>query len=182
MLYMLQKCTIFKIVRVFFDDPEKEFSLAEIKRRTNISATSIILHLRNLIKEQIVYKKNKKFGKRQYPFYKANFENKRYKNYKVISILENLENSGLVEYIKDNCIPNCIVLFGSASKGEDTKESDIDLYVEAKEKVLNLKNYEKLIGRKIQLHFKEDFNKYAKELKNNIINGIVLVGYLEVFK
>ena len=45
-----------------------------------------------------------------------------------------------------------------------------------------IKNYEKLIGRKIQLHFKEDFNKYAKELKNNIINGIVLVGYLEVFK
>ncbi len=181
MLYMLQKCTIFKIAKVFFNDPEREFSLAEIRRNTNIAPTSIVIHLKELIKENIICKKYKSSGKRIYPFYKANFENKKYKFYKFIHNLETLEKSSMIEYIKDTCMPNCIILFGSYAKAEDTKESDIDIYVQSKEKSLNLKKYEKLISRNIQLHFKEDFNRYSKELKNNIINGIKLSGYLEVF-
>ena len=181
MLYMLQKCTIFKIAKVFFDDPEREFSLAEIKRSANIAPTSIIIHLKELIKNGIVCKKDKVSGKRTYPFYKANFENENYKWYKFIYNLEILKKSRILEYIQDNCMPNCIIFFGSYVKAEDTKESDVDIYVQSKEKLLNLKKYERFINRKIQLHFKEDFNKYPKELKNNIINGIKLSGYLGFF-
>ena len=74
-------------------------------------------------------------------------------------------------------MPKSIILFGSYSKGEDTETSDIDLFVECKSEELNLKIFEKRLERKIELHFKERFTLYPKELKNNIINGIVLHGF-----
>lgn len=182
MFYMLQKCTIYQIAGIFFDEPETEFSLAEIKRRSGKAATSVLIHLKELSKEGIITKSNKKAGKRQYPVYRANQTNLVYRQYKRLFNLDMLKKSALIEFIKDKCFPNCIVLFGSYAKGEDIKTSDIDLYVQSKEKKINLEKYEKFIGRKIQLHFREDFNQYAKELKNNVINGIILSGYLEVFK
>ncbi|MCD6464256.1 nucleotidyltransferase domain-containing protein [Candidatus Woesearchaeota archaeon] len=74
-----------------------------------------------------------------------------------------------------------IVLFGSCARGEDIETSDIDLFVQAKEKALSLTKYENLLNRKISLFFKQNFLKLSNELKNNIINGIVLKGYLKVF-
>lgn len=179
---MLQKCTIYQIAGIFFDEPETEFSLAEIKRRSGKAATSVLIHLKELTKDGIILKASKKAGKRQYPIYKSNQINLSYKNYKQFFNLDMLKRSNLIEFIKNQCFPDCIILFGSFAKGEDVNTSDIDLYIQSKEKKLNLEKYEKFLGRKIQLHFKEDFNQYAKELKNNIINGIVLSGYLEIFK
>ena len=54
-------------------------------------------------------------------------------------------------------------LFGSYSRGEDVEESDIDLFVEAKERNLDIRRFEKALGRKMQLHFKEDINLFPKE-------------------
>ena len=79
-------------------------------------------------------------------------------------------------------MPKCIVLFGSFQKGEDIEQSDIDLFIESPKLKIDLKKFEKKMKRKIELHFKENFSKYPKELKNNIINGTVLFGFLEGFK
>jgi len=54
-------------------------------------------------------------------------------------------------------------------------------HVQAEEKKLNLAKYEKLLNRKITLFFEENFSRLSKELKNNILNGIVLKGYIKVF-
>lgn len=43
----------------------------------------------------------------------------------------------------------------------------------------DLKHFEKKLKRKIELHFKENFTMHPTALKNNIINGIVLYGFLE---
>ena len=79
-------------------------------------------------------------------------------------------------------MPKCIILFGSYSRGEDTETSDIDIFVEAKKQRIKIDKFEGVLKRKIEIHFNEDFNNYSKELKNNIINGDALYGYLEVFK
>ena len=60
--------------------------------------------------------------------------------------------------------------------------SDIDLFVECRKEEINLKRFEKKLGRKIELHFNENFLSYPKELKNNIINGMVLSGFLEGYR
>lgn len=78
-------------------------------------------------------------------------------------------------------MPDAIVLFGSFSRGEDVKESDIDLFMVAKEKQLDIAKFEKYLDKQINIIWEENFNRLSKELRNNIINGIVLHGYLKVF-
>ena len=89
-------------------------------------------------------------------------------------------NEVFLNYLEENCQSEVIILFGSASLGEDLLESDIDLFLQCKDKKLNLKRYQKLLKRRINIFFEEKFNKLSEELKSNIINGIKLKGYLRI--
>ena len=154
----------------------------EISRNTGIAHTSTKKNLKVLVKQGIITVEHQKKGVRNFPTYRANLPNKTYKTYKSISNLQFFNDSGLVEYIEERLAPRSIVLFGSYSRGEDTETSDVDLFVECKMEAIDLAAFEKKLKRKIQLHFSDHFASYPKELKNNIINGIVLSGYLEGFK
>ncbi len=179
---MLQNCTMMKVARVFFDFPTKEHYLKEISRKSGIAHTSVKGNLIYLKKEGIINEFVEKKGKREFPIYKANLESQNYKNLKKIHNMIILQDSGLIEFLRDKLMPKCIVLFGSYQKGEDLEYSDIDLYIQCAKEELNLEKFRKILNRKIQLHFNEEFNNYPDELKNNIINGIVIYGYLEVFQ
>ena len=48
--------------------------------------------------------------------------------------------------------------------------------------LLQVHDLEEKLNRKIELHFNERFASYPKELKNNIINGVVLMGFLEGYE
>lgn len=177
---MLQKCSITKTASIFFNEPSKEHYLMEISRKIDIAHTSVKNHLKELLKMQIITKNIESKGKRKFPVFRADFNNSIYKNYKSLHNLEEIKTSGLIPYLKDRLMPNCIVLFGSYQKGEDDEQSDIDIFIESKKTEINLLRFENSLKRKIQLHFKRRFKEYPKELKNNIANGIVLDGYLEV--
>ena len=174
---MLQKYNRYNILQKFFDFPRREFHIRELCRLTKISQPSVINHLKELLKENLIIKEKKSI----YPTFRANREDENFKTYKKFDIILKLNKTKLIDYIYDSCLPNSIILFGSASKGEDIEESDIDLFIQSEEKKLNLEKYEKSLNREVNLFFQEDFNKLSKELKNNIINGIILRGYLKVF-
>lgn len=178
---MLQKCHILDVAGVFFREPTRDHYLIEISKKANLSHTSTKTHLQALIKLSIIKESIEKKGTRKFPLFKADINNKNYKDYKKIYNLLELQNSNLIPFLKDTLMPKCIILFGSYQRGEDLEESDIDLFVEYKEEKLDLSKFAKKLNRKIQLHFKENFKDYPKELKNNIINGMVLEGYLEGF-
>jgi len=72
-------------------------------------------------------------------------------------------------------------LFGSSAFGEDTIESDIDIFIQCAGKSIELSKFQRKIGRKINLFFEEKFNDLSRELRNNIINGKILYGYIKVF-
>jgi predicted nucleotidyltransferase len=72
-----------------------------------------------------------------------------------------------------------ILLFGSYAKGEDTESSDIDLFLIGREKQLNLKKFEEELGMTFELHIRTSFEKIPAALKNNLINGIVIQGFLK---
>ena len=176
---MLQKRSILKTLDVFFTYPTKSHYLMDIARTTGIAHTSIKKNLKELVKEGIINEKNEKRGKRQFPIYNASL-NTPFKKLKMIHNLEEVQEAA--GFIEDKLAPRAIVLFGSYSRGEDVEDSDIDIFVECKKEELNLSLYEKNLKRKIELHFNDNFQNYPKELKNNIINGIVLRGYLEAYK
>lgn len=174
---MIQNYNRYKILQEFLDFPRKKFQIRELSRRTKIAQTSVINHLKALLKENLIIKKKEDI----YPYFIANRENEMFKIYKKLNLILKINQTGLINYIYDNCLPSCIILFGSASKGEDIEESDIDLFIQSKEKKLNLEKYERLLKRKISLFFEEYFSKLPDELKNNILNGIILKGYIKVF-
>jgi predicted nucleotidyltransferase len=175
---MLQKYNKLKVLNVFFEDPtKKDFQLREISRKINLAPPSVKNYLNELIKENLVLKiKNK-----DYYVYSANRDEEHFKYLKKINNIFLIKKTGLLEYLNETCMPDVIVLFGSASRGEDILDSDIDLFLLCKEKELNMKKYEAIFKRKINIFFSNNFNKHSKELRNNIINGIILSGYLKVF-
>jgi len=179
---MLQKYTISGVAGVFYRQPIKEHYLKGISREIKLAHTSVKNHLKELLKQSIIEEKIIMKGERKFPVYKANINSKVYRKYKSIYNLIELQESGVVDFLYDILMPKSVVLFGSYRRGEDIEDSDIDIFVECKEKRLDLSKFENKLARKIQLHFKDNFSDYSKELKNNIINGMVLKGFLEGYK
>ena len=172
---MLQKYTTYRVLELFFDQPTKGFQLREISRLLKLGMPSVKLHITRLEKAEFI--KKEKTG--VYACYKAS-RNEKFKLYKRNDMLLRLHESGLIENLASEFLPNAIIFFGSASRGEDIERSDIDLMILAKEKDIKLETYEKHLKRKIQLFFELDTKKIPKEFMNNIINGIVIYGYLKV--
>lgn len=179
---MLQKDNRYKILRIFFDDPSPKgigFQLREISRKVAVAPPSVKKYLNELEKGGLIVKTEHRIH--GYPVYYANKDNEEFKFLKRVDVIMKIKEFGLIDYIAKSCMPDAIVLFGSASKGEDLKESDIDLFVLSDKEKIDLSQFEKKLNRKINIFFSDNFNKLSKELKNNIINGTILKGYLKVF-
>lgn len=179
LLHMFEDYNRLTVLKVFFDDPLKDFRLREISRIARLAPLSVRLHLQRLSKESLVLKEKR--GIQKHPIYRANRESEPFRLYKKINTIISIRESGLLDFLSDNCMPDAIALFGSSSRGEDTKESDIDLFLLCKERKIDLKKHESLLKRKISIFFSDDFGKISRELKNNILNGTILKGYLKVF-
>ena len=174
---MLQNYSRYRALQEFFDFPSKSFQMRELSRKIKLAQPSVIKHLKALVKAGFLVKEKKGI----YPTFRANRDDEIFKLYKRCNLLYRIQQGRLLEHIWDCCLPDAIVLFGSASKGEDLKESDIDLFVQSPQKKLELVKYEKQLNRKIAIFFEENFSRLSPELKNNVLNGIVLKGYLKVF-
>ena len=152
--------------------------MRELSRITRIAPPSTANHLKALLKEGFVVKDKKGL----YPIFKANRESERYKLYKKANIMLRIADCGLLQYLYDICLPDVIILFGSCSKGEDIENSDIDIYLQCGKKNLDLSGYESALSRKISVFYSKGLLTLSDELRSNIANGIILKGYMEIWK
>ena len=161
-------------------------NLREIARLLKVSPTAISNSLSELEKEGLAkIQKSKKINLLSIEFNRDNsnaIELKRAENLKMIY------ESGLSNFLF-NEFPGCtIILFGSYSRGEDAwvgdakeNRSDIDIaVVGTKEKEVNLAKFEELLEREIIINFYGSFKEIHTHLRNNILNGIVLSGGVEL--
>ncbi|MBS3075280.1 nucleotidyltransferase domain-containing protein [Candidatus Pacearchaeota archaeon] len=174
-----------RIMEILFRFPDREFSLSELAKLSKVAKTNVGLMLENLQKlDFIEITKLSNLWR-----IKANQRNWGFIKSKIVYNLNFVYQSGLVEfligYFKN---PKSIILFGSFGKGEDMSNSDIDIAIENDETksyeiigLRELSEFEKAIDRKIQIHI---FNRKEIDIHvfNNIANGIVLFGFLEVKK
>ena len=114
-------------------------------------------------------------------FVSFNRDEKRAIELKRIENLKSIYSSGLSDYLERELAGATVILFGSYSLGEDTSRSDIDLAVIGrKDKILGLKELEKSLNRKININFYPSWGDIQKHLKNNILNGILFHGGIEL--
>jgi len=173
---MLIKDNNYKVMKLFFDNPDKKFHIREIARRTNLSAPGVLKILRKLKNEKLLLSEKGKVVENV----KASRNEKFFllkKSYNVLSLFE----SGLIDLLKNKYEePEAIVVFGSYSRGEDTSESDIDIAIITKKEIkLDLKRFEKILQRKINI-YEIQISECKKEFLNNLINGTIIYGYLKV--
>jgi len=165
-----------KILELFIEFPTKDFSVRGLARNLKLSHATVLKYIADLQKLSLVKKKEATL----YPTYFANTESQKYKFYKRNWLVFKITESGLIEYIQKESLPSSVILFGSGAKATFTEKSDIDIFVEANEKKLDLSKYEKKLNRKINLLFEQNINNLSKELRNNIINGVVLYGFIKI--
>jgi len=170
------KNNIYKILELFIGFPTKDFSVRGIARKLNLSHATILKYINDLLKINLIKKKEETL----YPTFYANTKNPKYKFYKKNYLIFKIKESNLINFIQKQTLPFSIILFGSGAKATFTERSDIDIFVEAKESKLDISKYEKKLNRKINLLFEPNINNLSKELRNNLINGIVLYGFIKV--
>ena len=164
-----------RVRALFFEHPMRGFSLREIERELKLGLPSVRAYVAQLAAEGIVA--SKKIQRMKLHF--ANLDSRQYRLQKSQYNVRKLYASGTIEQINKGFSHPTIVLFGSKARGEDLEGSDWDLYVESQEKKANMQ----IFGPgEIQMHvFKRLSQVPNKHLRNNIINGIVLEGYLKVY-
>ena len=171
------------ILKSFFEEPNRKFSIRELSRILRINHTTVRQYLNQLVKEGFL--SSKKEG--LYLFYRLVLSKKTL-NLKLYYNLEKIRESNLIQDLEKVFNLPVIVLFGSYASSMDDKTSDIDICLISNiEKEFQTEKYEKSLNRKISIH-KFNKNNWIKAKKsnpnliNNICNGIVLSGELEIIQ
>jgi len=176
---IFNKCSILKVFKVFTDEPLKIHYIKEISRKISLAPTSVKNHIQELEKQNLIIKKQ---GERFFG-YISNRENDNFLFYKKLLNLSKLKESGLLDYLIESFYPKSIILYGSYLSGEDVESSDIDLMIVSKtRKIVETNKFEKILKRKIHIIIESNIKGLISELKSEVVNGLVLYGYLNIDK
>lgn len=168
-----------EILNLLFVKSGSNLNQRRIAINLNVSPPAVLKALPNLQKQNLVIISKDKESKRL--SIELNSVNQRVIGLKRAHNLYSLYESNLVSYLSDNFAGGTIIVFGSYSRGEDTVNSDIDLaIIGRKQKDIDLKKFDEILGRKISLNFYDSFKEINAQLKNNILSGITLVGGIEL--
>lgn len=151
----------------------------QIANFLDVSPTAVMKSLPTLEKEGLILIKQDKDTKRW--SIELNRENHKIMQFKRNNNIRLIYESGLADFLEKEFAGATIILFGSYSRGEDIINSDIDIaIIGRKDKNINLDKYEKELERKIHLSFFQSFKDINKHLKENLCNGIVFAGGVEL--
>ena len=158
-----------RLLKLFYGNPVTKYTVREIAKLIKISKSTAQNQLMILREIGVISKDNEWVDNWINRYYKSSY------------YVEMIINSGLIDYLDQELVASSIILFGSFRKGESIKSSDIDIFVECtKEKSLDLKKYERMLGHKIEIFMKPKITMLPKGLLNNVVNGIKLKGYFTI--
>src|SRR3989344_237088 len=148
----------------------EKLSQRDIAKELKVSPTAVANSVKKLIGKNLIKLERTK----TINFISFNRDNPKAIELKRVENLKQIYLSEIHDFLEEKLAGATIILFGSYSKGEDTNTSDIDIAVIGrKDKVMDLKVFEKRLNRKININFYDSWKNIHKYLKNNILNGIV---------
>src|SRR3989338_6758561 len=168
-----------EILRLSFVKAGTSLNQRQIANFLEVSPPAVMKALPDLEKEALVKIKQDKETKRW--SIELNRDNHKIMQLKRADNLQLIYETGLADFLEKEFAGATIILFGSYSRGEDIINSDIDIaIIGRKDKRIYLANYEKTLERKINLNFYESFRTIHLHLKENLGNGIIIVGGVEL--
>jgi len=164
-----------EILRLLFIKVGTSLNQRLIAKSLEVSQAAVMKALPGLEKRDFIKMQQNKESRRW--SIELNRDNHKVMQLKRADNLKLIYESGLADFLEKEFAGATIILFGSYSRGEDTISSDIDLAVVGrKEKEVELSEFEELLNRKININFYNNFENIQKNLRENLCNGIVLVG------
>lgn len=134
-------------LKPFFLDCYRRISVREYSKLIDVSPPTASKILFNYFKKGLLLKEES----RNYIYYYVNIDSKDFIDLSRIYWREQL--LPLVEYLNKNLLTSSIILFGSLSKAENKRDSDVDLCIIAHKKDIELKIFEKALGKRYSIIF-----------------------------
>ena len=168
-----------EILRLLFVKAGISLNQRQVSKILEVTPPAVMKALPALEKENLIKIQQDKETKRG--SIELNRDHHKVMQLKRADNLKQVYESGLADFLEKEFAGAAIIIFGSYSRGEDMANSDIDIAVIGrKDKLIDLTNYEKLLERTININFYDSFNKIHRHLKENLCNGIALVGGVEL--
>ena len=159
-------------LKPFFEDCYKEMGVREYSRVMKITPPTASKLLKKYFSKGLL----KKRLDRNYLLFAVNQQSKTMRDLSRIYWRNKLDK--LIKYL-ESFFPKAIILFGSLSKLETRKNSDVDIILLGFfKKKINLKKFEKELKREIQVFQYDCLDNVNKGLRLNAINGYILRGYV----
>lgn len=171
------------ILKLFYEEPSRHWHFSKIKEKVPIADNKISKWLKIFQKENLIQKST---PPKKMPYYLSNYENPEYQNRKRLYALQTFHNSGFLNHLASLKKAKTVILFGSYSRWDWHKDSDIDLFIFGDDSELEQGKYEFILNKEIQLFrckTKKDLKRYHQGLLKNIIKGDLIKGdlnFLEV--
>lgn len=168
-----------EIIRLFYKKVELKMHPRTIALLLDVSPPAVSKSLPFLVEKKILLLQKEKNSPRF--LISLNRNNPLIIGLKRAENLKSFYESGFVLALYDQFPSATIILFGSYACGEDTSTSDIDIaIIGATIKNVDFSYFEKEFERPIILNYYSSFQNIDKLLLNNILNGIILKGAVEL--
>jgi predicted nucleotidyltransferase len=170
------------VLELFFNEPSKEWHFEEILRNAKIARSKADGWLKRFIRQGLV-KRIKKRG--EMPYYIALNDSPEYRYQKRVYAQDMMHECGLLNHLLLLEDAHAVIVFGSFSRSDWYKKSDIDIFIYGNPNNLEILPYEMKLGREIQVFIcknREDLRKYGGGLMKNVIKGDLIKGELDFLK
>ena len=167
------------IIELFFNEPTKHWHFEELLKQAKISRPQAARWLKKFIREGIV-RRIKCGGKM--PYYVGNYENAAYQARKRLFALNNFEKQGFLSHLAGLQKAKTVILFGSMSRWDWQKESDIDLFIYGDDEGFDRGRFRAVLHREIETFMCKDkvqVDRWSPALLRNIVAGYLVKGTLD---
>lgn len=167
------------VLNLFFERPTKQWHFEEILKEARISRPQASRWLKAFT-EQGIAKRVKPKGKM--PYYIGEYENPSYQTKKKLFALNQMEANGMLTHLASLKKAESVILFGSMSRWDWTKESDIDLFIYGDPEGFDKGAFRKKTHRQIELFTcknKQEIKSMNPALMRSITEGYIIKGNLQ---
>jgi predicted nucleotidyltransferase len=163
--------TAHTIFEQFFYSGLQRLQMSNITKKTKYDFKTVQKYLAELTKQDLI----KKHTDLTFPTYEANYRSKYFLITKRNKIVDEIFQSKLPQLLEKQYGDVGCILFGSCARGDFYEDSDIDIFIQHKERKINLKQFENRLNRKINIFFETKWQNLSEGMKTGILNDGVAI-------